>query len=494
MTAWMEFPDLAFGMTSALTVFNNTAATIELFVAQLLFAVRLRSVTAPSRGGEPQRDGAEPLYAVGRSVAAAIVLLAFVLTLTQVSATTLPWMMPRSMINFSLLFLASTLAVRWLCRCDLRMATGIAICGYALQHIAAAIVEIADLGRIALCTAIAAPAFGSWTVGEIMRIMLFTAVYAACWRWYIRHFDVTKARMSSPATLAALTASVLLVTVGLSSYAYATTLSDATQFVLRAVSVLTCVIILLLFHEMSRNQTLSDELAFMRRMNDLRGNHYELLKDTIDATNVRYHDLKHQVTRLRAAVNRRGATDTDEPNAVLDEIMQSAQTYDAVARTGNDALDVVLTEKSLECARKGIRLTYMADADSLGWISDYDIYSLFGNALDNAIEAVEPLDADMPADADGGANDGGRGERESRRVIKLTVVARARLVHIRVMNYFERIEHDGHGGLATTKPDHTAHGFGLKSIRMIVGQLGGDVTVTADDGVFDLNILLPRPA
>lgn len=62
-----------------------------------------------------------------------------------------------------------------------------------------------------------------------------------------------------------------------------------------------------------------------------------------------------------------------------------------VARTGNETLDIVLTDKLLYCEKNNVTITCIADGKSLSFMSEEDIYSLFGNALDNAVLAVEQL-------------------------------------------------------------------------------------------------------
>lgn len=62
--------------------------------------------------------------------------------------------------------------------------------------------------------------------------------------------------------------------------------------------------------------------------------------------------------------------------------------------------DVVIhTEKSLLCERHKIRFTYMIDGEQLDFMDPVDIASLFGNALDNAIESVLRTD-DGPGGSD----------------------------------------------------------------------------------------------
>ena len=108
--------------------------------------------------------------------------------------------------------------------------------------------------------------------------------------------------------------------------------------------------------------------------------------ENVDLINRKCHDLKHQIAALRRISDRR------EREESIQALEQSVMIYDSVVKTGNDILDTVLTEKSLLCESRGITLTCVADGDCLDFMDGVDIYTIFGNALDNAIESVTPLD------------------------------------------------------------------------------------------------------
>ena len=63
--------------------------------------------------------------------------------------------------------------------------------------------------------------------------------------------------------------------------------------------------------------------------------------------------------------------------------------YEAIVKTGNEVLDTILTEKSLYCKDKKIQVSCVADGNQLEFMNTVDLYALLGNAMDNAIEAVE---------------------------------------------------------------------------------------------------------
>ena len=155
----------------------------------------------------------------------------------------------------------------------------------------------------------------------------------------------------------------------------------------------------------------------------------------------------------------------------MEDIQKSVAIYDAKIETGNRLLDVLLTEKSLYCEQNGISLSCMADGEKLSFLEDSDLYCLFGNVLDNALEAVKRL------------------EQKERRVINLSVKARGGMLIIQEENYFDGTITFEDGLPMTTKADKNYHGFGMRSIRMIVHKYKGELNTYTADGVFHLNIL-----
>ncbi len=139
-------------------------------------------------------------------------------------------------------------------------------------------------------------------------------------------------------------------------------------------------------------------------------------------------------------------------------------------------LDVILTAKSQQFAEAGVEFTCVVDGAALGFVSTMDLAALFGNALDNAYEAVMAV------------------PQRERRLVKVSVSARDRLALVTVENYFVGELRTEDGEIVTRKADRSRHGYGLKSIRHTAEKYGGSMTVTTDTGWFVLRILLPAPA
>ncbi len=192
---------------------------------------------------------------------------------------------------------------------------------------------------------------------------------------------------------------------------------------------------------------------------------FESVKANMDVINMRCHDLKHILDQIEGKL-------TVEEVASLREAIQF---YDANIKTGNEVLDVVLCEKAMTCQKNSISFSCMADGGRLDFLTPVQTYSLFGNIIDNAVEAVKQLPS-------------------KNRVISLICREEGDTVIIEESNYFS-------GGLEledglpnTGKEDQSRHGFGTKSIQYIVGQYGGTMNIKVLGNMFFLAIRFPiRP-
>lgn len=186
---------------------------------------------------------------------------------------------------------------------------------------------------------------------------------------------------------------------------------------------------------------------------------------TIDTITLRCHDLKHQLERLH--------TGNDEiSRQSLQELEDSVTVYSKIAKTGSDVLDSILTQESLCCERYHIHFTCIADGGRLGYMKSTDLYSLFGNAIDNAIEAVQ------------------QEPEEEKRVIFLKVTGNEDYTSIHLENYCPGQVTFRDGIPQTDKPDREHHGYGMKSMQYVVRKYGGNLVCRQEDHMFYLNILL----
>ena len=224
----------------------------------------------------------------------------------------------------------------------------------------------------------------------------------------------------------------------------------------------TTVLLFFLLCEILERSDAEWDNAVLQQMMQQQRQQMELSKETVELINIKCHDIRKQLYTLGSRV----------PAEELDELKKAVDIYGSTVKTGNETLDVLLAERSILCKGRGIQLDYIADGAKLDFLKPGEIYSLFGNALDNAIEAVTPLEPE-------------------RRYIGLQVRQERGMLLIRMENCMDEQPRFVDGLPQTTKGDSRWHGFGVKSIRRIVEQHGGTLTLQAEDGMFRLAALLP---
>ena len=236
---------------------------------------------------------------------------------------------------------------------------------------------------------------------------------------------------------------------------------------------------LMLMTEMGRRNELAlrKESTEINQLFQKQYEQYKLAVDNSEALRKEMHDMKHYVMALK------NEDDPERRSEVLADMEQAIAIQESFMNTGNKVLDVVLTTKSLQCQKKNITLNAMVDGDLLADIHVKDICSLFGNILDNAIEASQQV------------------VDKEKRLITLSVRKRNQFIIVECENYSDsenvklrrnqRRSFFGKNNLPkTTKGDNVKHGYGLKSITQVAEKYGGAMNCSYEDGWFKVKVLL----
>lgn len=385
------------------------------------------------------------------------------------------WM---SSLMFLVLFFTTLFGLLFSFKIPFKKAAFCAVAAYTAQHLA---YEIFKLVCIPFNVLVAKDLYGSGMISfseidstAIIAGLAFFDIYLAVYT--IAYFIIGKKLWNKDVeikntNLFIISVVILLVDIILNAFiiyideAY-NTVYDVVVGVYNA---LCCTLVFYIQRNLIYVKDIENELKIISHILQQAKTQYQIKKEEIDLINIKCHDLKHQVSNYAL----QGGMD----NAAVAEIKQMISIYDATVKTGNEVLDIIFTEKSLLCQSKKIRLTVMADCSELGFISDGELYALFGNILDNAIEASAQV------------------QNEDNRCIDVNIRNTSGFISVMAENYYEReIRINDDGTPITQKEDKDNHGFGFKSIVLIVKKYGGNVSFDTDDGIFRLNILLPIPA
>lgn len=228
------------------------------------------------------------------------------------------------------------------------------------------------------------------------------------------------------------------------------------------INVLCCFIGLFYIFEMFYSNNIKNQMKIIEEIQKKESNQYKISKETIDMINIKCHDFRHQIREF--------GDNQKIDNEAINNLNKLIRIYDSTYHTENEALNVILNEKTLLCNNKNIRFTCIVDGNALNFIENEDIYSLFGNLIDNSIEAVNQLD-------------------DNEKIISLKIKQVGNIVSISIKNgYKGKIQMENNLPLSK-KEDNIHHGFGMKSIKMVCEKYNGNLKLNIENNIFIVTIL-----
>lgn len=190
----------------------------------------------------------------------------------------------------------------------------------------------------------------------------------------------------------------------------------------------------------------------------------EKLKDEERVRSI-YHDLKNHLLVLESRQN------TEETRQMAETLRSQITDYEDYVHTGNEFLDIILKDKAAKSREKQIDFSAMVDFHGIDFMEPLDISTIFGNAIDNAIEASENLP-------------------EYERLITIKAERVRDMLLITIENNTQPGNHLTEG---TTKKDRFVHGFGIPNIKKAVERYSGQCSFQQEERVYRLKILIPCP-
>lgn len=376
-------------------------------------------------------------------------------------------------IMFFLLFACSFFAIFISFKMNFESCLFVTISGYTIQHLTYSIINLItnaigffDFSNMYTKSPLDFSSFDTGTlIVCLIYLSVFILIYGITCIVNYKHSEQNNNLTIRSNKVLLFCAGAFLTNIILNSIAVYSKNQQSALVLFNAFNILCCILVLYIQFSLIKENNMDIELAHTKEAIRQSKMQYEIQKDNIELINIKCHDLKHQIGKYA----RQGGLD----EKTVTEIKDAINIFDSSIKTGNEVLNIVLTEKSLLCNKNKISLSCMVDASGLTQFSEGDLYALFGNILDNAIEAVSKI-SDV-----------------ERRCIGLHVQSFPGFVSIMTDNYYEGDITFKNGLPVTIKNNRFDHGFGLKSIRLISEKYDGEMHINAEDNVFRLTLLFP---
>lgn len=178
------------------------------------------------------------------------------------------------------------------------------------------------------------------------------------------------------------------------------------------------------------------------------------------------HDFHHHLQTLKGQLE---SGETERALAYLEQLDEQLMHVDPLLKTGNVALDAILSAKIAQAKAAGITVTIKANVPDNLLLSDLELSIVAGNLLDNAIEACAAA--------------------EGERFLRLFMGMKQKMLYFSMLNAAgPRLSKKG--SIFTSRKDGF-HGFGLRRAEAILEEHGGWCKFNSEDGAFSSEFLVP---
>ncbi len=175
--------------------------------------------------------------------------------------------------------------------------------------------------------------------------------------------------------------------------------------------------------------------------------YYDILEKQNEDLMIYAHDTKKHLSAIREL------NDNAQIETYLAKISEQLRQYSRIGHSGNKMLDVICNKYSEECALYGIDLELDVHLANFKYVDDLDLVAIFGNILDNALEAAQ--------------------ESQEKKIALLTDHLNTYDI-VTLTNSCDRPPIARGRELQTTKPNARLHGLGIKSLKRTLKKYDGD--------------------
>lgn len=326
-------------------------------------------------------------------------------------------------------------------------------CSLLLQESVASFIQQQDIARIAtvLLTKIL-----YFFVGKILNGLLFERKNLVNWQWIVIGCSLVFSTVAGKT----------LITL---SRDFPGIQMQEQKLMLLCVSCiwLMCLIMYFVVQQMSKDNQTKLEYELMKEKEKYSKESMEIIKRSNEELREFKHDLKNYLLPLQEAME---TMPQSEMAKVWEKINQKIEDVQTLIQTGNSYVDSMINTKiTLARSEKvDVKCTILSKMEG---IDDLEFCSVFGNLMDNAIEAERKV-------------------TEKKEII-IFVEEKIGYLRLEIQNKIEKSVLNENSSLNTTKKDTSSHGIGHKSIKRTMQKVGGALKYYETGDLFCAEAVFP---
>lgn len=196
--------------------------------------------------------------------------------------------------------------------------------------------------------------------------------------------------------------------------------------------------------------------------------HYRDREDSYDEIEKYRHDMKNHLLGLNSLLK---SEDYEGVKVYLDDLSGQFNHVPCSNRKDNFMLYALLDEKLLIAKNRQVQVQVSIQISRNLAIENKDWCILFGNSLDNALEALQQVEV-------------------TQRHLNISIICEHQSLAVCMTNTMNQELEIINGMVETTKRDKRCHGIGLQNIKSCVEKYNGEMKIEVKKGEFRITFIL----
>ncbi len=222
-----------------------------------------------------------------------------------------------------------------------------------------------------------------------------------------------------------------------------------------------------LFDRLANSFQEKQEKEFMEQQNRYYENQLELINASLENSSILRHDMKNHLQAIFTDIKKGNINEAQQHISDITDVYNSEG---KIIHTGYPAIDSIVNFKLQAAMKNGVKVNVGSTLPQGLNISSFDSTVIFGNLIDNALQAVSLVPENKFIDLDLHYSKG--------------------MLLIKVSNPFINEIKKLDGKVITTKIDNKNHGYGLTSVKETVEKYDGTIDIIPDDNIFTVKAVL----
>ena len=195
-------------------------------------------------------------------------------------------------------------------------------------------------------------------------------------------------------------------------------------------------------------------------------NHLEEIEKLMETNRIQIHDMRKHLLILKEYGQEQ---DWESLLRYLNELSNEMNQGKKSVWTHVKILDMVLNQEKIKAEKADIEFRIEEVAIGILPFTDTEVCALFGNLLDNAIEACYKI-------------------KHKKKWITVRFLRKAKMLYIEIVNSIEKKPKEKNGKLISDKSKNEVHGYGLKSVQKIIAKYNGEFDYQIREEEFEVKI------